>query len=330
MHKNGDTQRQSAEDIIPLDDDPEFATSDRPPSDWHAPRPRVEAPATPAIFQAFRDIAYTQAGISLRDGKEALVSARLVRRMRDLGLGSESEYLDYLKGDQSGEEMVKFLDAISTNFTSFYRGRSRTSTCSTRRPASTSTRAAADSVSGAPPRRAGGAVHHRPHPGQRLRGLPRRLQDPRHRHLHPGPRARAQGPLHRATDRACPARAQGALVHPPGRARRGRGPLRGVPGPAQQAGVQAPQSGHAAVPHDGAPRRDHVLQCDDSTSTPPFARGSSPRRSGSSRRGAPDDWTLRDAQWHPDWPPGLFDPPSTGRPEHDASGCRDGGHADRR
>ena len=76
---------------------------------------------TPAIFQAFRDIAYTQAGISLRDGKEALVSARLVRRMRDLGLGSESEYLDYLKGDQSGEEMVKFLDAISTNFTSFYR-----------------------------------------------------------------------------------------------------------------------------------------------------------------------------------------------------------------
>lgn len=76
---------------------------------------------TPALFQAFRDIAYEQAGITLRDGKEALVSARLVRRMRDLGLDSESDYLDYLKGDRSGEEMVKFLDAISTNFTSFYR-----------------------------------------------------------------------------------------------------------------------------------------------------------------------------------------------------------------
>lgn len=77
----------------------------------------------PELFQAFREIAYQQAGISLRDGKETLVSARLVRRMRDLSLGSEREYLDYLRQDASGEEMVKFLDAISTNFTSFYRER---------------------------------------------------------------------------------------------------------------------------------------------------------------------------------------------------------------
>jgi chemotaxis protein methyltransferase CheR len=76
---------------------------------------------TPELFKAFREIAYQQAGISLRDGKETLISARLVRRMRDLGLSNENEYLEHLKGDRSGEEMVKFLDAISTNFTSFYR-----------------------------------------------------------------------------------------------------------------------------------------------------------------------------------------------------------------
>lgn len=78
---------------------------------------------TPELFHAFQEIAYQQAGISLREGKETLVSARLVRRMRDLTLSSEQEYLDYLRQDRSGEEMVKFLDAISTNFTSFYRER---------------------------------------------------------------------------------------------------------------------------------------------------------------------------------------------------------------
>jgi chemotaxis protein methyltransferase CheR len=41
--------------------------------------------------------------------------------MRACGLKTERDYLDYLKGDSSGEEMVRFLDAISTNFTSFYR-----------------------------------------------------------------------------------------------------------------------------------------------------------------------------------------------------------------
>lgn len=76
---------------------------------------------TPALFQAFRDIAYQQAGISLRDGKEALVSARLAKRVRDLGLDGEAEYLELLRKDASGDEMVRFLDAISTNFTSFFR-----------------------------------------------------------------------------------------------------------------------------------------------------------------------------------------------------------------
>jgi chemotaxis protein methyltransferase CheR len=38
-------------------------------------------------------------------------------------LTSEQEYLDYLSKDESGEELVSFLDAISTNFTSFMRER---------------------------------------------------------------------------------------------------------------------------------------------------------------------------------------------------------------
>jgi len=71
-------------------------------------------------FQAFQQLAYQKAGIFLRPGKAALVQARLARRLRELGLTSEKEYLDRLRVD-AGDELVLFLDAISTNFTKFFR-----------------------------------------------------------------------------------------------------------------------------------------------------------------------------------------------------------------
>jgi chemotaxis protein methyltransferase CheR len=71
-------------------------------------------------FQAFQEIAHAKAGIFLRPGKAALVQARLARRLRELGLSSEREYLDRLRTDGE-EELVLFLDAISTNFTNFFR-----------------------------------------------------------------------------------------------------------------------------------------------------------------------------------------------------------------
>jgi chemotaxis protein methyltransferase CheR len=74
-----------------------------------------------SVFDALRQLAYDQAGIAIRENKETLVSARIAKRMRKLGFQSERQYLDYLRSDLSGEEMVSFLDAISTNFTSFFR-----------------------------------------------------------------------------------------------------------------------------------------------------------------------------------------------------------------
>src|SRR5512141_189938 len=71
-------------------------------------------------FQAFQQIAYQKAGIFLRPGKAALVQARLAKRLRELGLATEREYLERLEAD-AGEELVLFLDAISTNFTHFFR-----------------------------------------------------------------------------------------------------------------------------------------------------------------------------------------------------------------
>lgn len=75
---------------------------------------------TPQQFQRFSDIAYQRAGIRLREGKESLVSARIAKRMRELGMETSREYLQFLEQDE-GDELVRFLDAISTNFTSFFR-----------------------------------------------------------------------------------------------------------------------------------------------------------------------------------------------------------------
>ncbi len=73
------------------------------------------------VFDELRAIVYAKSGISLSENKTALVSSRLNKRLRLLGLDSYGDYLDYLKNDSEGGELVQFLDVISTNTTSFYR-----------------------------------------------------------------------------------------------------------------------------------------------------------------------------------------------------------------
>jgi chemotaxis protein methyltransferase CheR len=75
------------------------------------------------LFQRFAALAYQKAGISIKPGKEALVSARVAKRLRALSISDAETYLRYLEEDQSGEELVRFLDVISTHFTSFFRER---------------------------------------------------------------------------------------------------------------------------------------------------------------------------------------------------------------
>jgi chemotaxis protein methyltransferase CheR len=72
-------------------------------------------------FDKFREIVYANSGIALNDTKEAMVSARISKRMRMLGLTAHQEYLRFLLKDESGSEITQFLDVISTNVTSFFR-----------------------------------------------------------------------------------------------------------------------------------------------------------------------------------------------------------------
>lgn len=72
-------------------------------------------------FNKFREIIYEKSGITLGPGKEALVSARVGKRMRTLKMNDHKEYLNRVIQDSTGEEIVQLLDVISTNVTSFFR-----------------------------------------------------------------------------------------------------------------------------------------------------------------------------------------------------------------
>jgi len=73
-------------------------------------------------FALFRELIAAQAGITLNEHKRHLLRARLGRRLRDLGLNSFSAYYDYLlQHDPSGAEMIRFVNALTTNKTDFFR-----------------------------------------------------------------------------------------------------------------------------------------------------------------------------------------------------------------
>lgn len=60
-------------------------------------------------------------GINLRKGKEALVRARLAKRIRELKLKDFEQYIKYLNTPEGSSEIIHMVDAITTNKTSFFR-----------------------------------------------------------------------------------------------------------------------------------------------------------------------------------------------------------------
>ena len=72
-------------------------------------------------FHRIAEIVYAKAGIVLGDKKEALVAARIGKRMRQLGLTRYRDYLALLEKAPEDGEPVEMLNAISTNVTQFFR-----------------------------------------------------------------------------------------------------------------------------------------------------------------------------------------------------------------
>jgi len=74
-----------------------------------------------AVFNQFQTLVYEKSGITLGPQKVALVSARIGKRMRALGIEDHKSYLKYVTSEDTQNEIVHMLDAISTNVTSFFR-----------------------------------------------------------------------------------------------------------------------------------------------------------------------------------------------------------------
>lgn len=72
-------------------------------------------------YKMFADFIYAKSGIHLGEEKKDLLKARLMKRIRAHHLQSWREYYDYIQDDETGEELVRMLDAVSTNVTQFFR-----------------------------------------------------------------------------------------------------------------------------------------------------------------------------------------------------------------
>jgi chemotaxis protein methyltransferase CheR len=73
-------------------------------------------------FDQFRLLVHSQTGISLGPHKREMLQARLSRRLRALGLPSFTDYYRYLcEHDSSGEELSRFVTAVTTHVTHFFR-----------------------------------------------------------------------------------------------------------------------------------------------------------------------------------------------------------------
>jgi chemotaxis protein methyltransferase CheR len=75
-------------------------------------------------FERVRKLIHRKAGISLSAGKQAMVYSRLSRRLRELGYNTCGQYLQWLEqasGPAAEKEWQEFINALTTNLTSFFR-----------------------------------------------------------------------------------------------------------------------------------------------------------------------------------------------------------------
>ena len=74
---------------------------------------------TPKQFKVFSELVYQESGINLHDGKLQLLQARLAKRLRHTQIESVDDYLKCIESDP--QELLNFIDAVSTNHTYFFR-----------------------------------------------------------------------------------------------------------------------------------------------------------------------------------------------------------------
>ncbi len=73
-------------------------------------------------FQRLSEFIHSEFGIKMPGSKKVMLSSRLQKRLRSLGLRSFSEYCDFLfSSDGMQNELVHMIDVVTTNKTDFFR-----------------------------------------------------------------------------------------------------------------------------------------------------------------------------------------------------------------
>jgi chemotaxis protein methyltransferase CheR len=72
-------------------------------------------------YQIITEIVYRHSRIRLGAAKQAMVTGRLMKRLRELNLDSFEAYCDLLQSEDGAEELGPLVDLISTNHTNFFR-----------------------------------------------------------------------------------------------------------------------------------------------------------------------------------------------------------------
>lgn len=72
-------------------------------------------------FRVISEMVYRFCGIHLKAGKESLVRARIMKRLRALGIESFDAYLQLIESPGGQGELRQMIDVMTTNKTSFFR-----------------------------------------------------------------------------------------------------------------------------------------------------------------------------------------------------------------
>ena len=73
-----------------------------------------------ADYRRLQKMIFDYAGISLNSNKKPMAYSRLTKRLRQLDLATFSAYLDFVESS-GDDEHVRFINALTTNLTSFFR-----------------------------------------------------------------------------------------------------------------------------------------------------------------------------------------------------------------
>jgi chemotaxis protein methyltransferase CheR len=85
----------------------------------------MNAPISEDEFRLFRDLIHRECGLYFSDNKRSFVSSRIEKRLSARSMGSFYRYYRYLLegGREQEEELLRLLDVLTINETSFFRNR---------------------------------------------------------------------------------------------------------------------------------------------------------------------------------------------------------------